>query len=507
VSSGAVKSGLRTQDRLWAVGLFLNFTFLYLLTMGAGPRTVDEWNVYWVAESLARRGAVDIPQALAANMPYGRPGRDGRFYSPTELLPSVAAVPWVWVGQRLSRDEPSPILSIFTTGTLACASTAPVSAATVAVCLLLLIALGYPRGIAVWSAVVLGAATIVWPYAGFLYREPYLALALTGTFLLLLQGVQRDEPERILLAGLIVGLGFWCKREILFALPGFLLLAGFQGASKNQRWSLRAGIRLLLLPTLLVGAHLWFNLWRFGDPFQWGYPTIDETGKRLVAFTTPFWQGAWGLLLSPGKSLFLFSPPLLAAVVGLWWAWRRDRRVVGAMLLSIGVSFVLICHWNHWEGGWCWGPRHAVPWTPLLIVGFAALASRVGECSRGRTPARIALAGLVVLGVGVQCLGVFVNYFAYAADSGRYMLNLDQYQMSFSPWRGHLDKLGGAAWEALHGGRPDLDTWWCFFLSEGVTTGKVLVPVAILLVGLVGSVAWTGRLLWATTPPSRSSRS
>jgi len=38
--------------------------------------------------------------------------------------------------------------------------------------------------------------------------------------------------------------------------------------------------------------------------------------KRLNTFDTPLWKGLYGFLLSPGKSVFIFAPPLLLALAG-----------------------------------------------------------------------------------------------------------------------------------------------------------------------------------------------
>ena len=69
----------------------------------------------------------------------------------------------------------------------------------------------------------------------------------------------------------------------------------------------------ILVAILLVGA---YNAVRFGSPAETGY------GETAQAFTTPLYIGLYGLLLSPGKSVFLYAPILLAAIFG-WFPLRR----------------------------------------------------------------------------------------------------------------------------------------------------------------------------------------
>lgn len=156
------------------------------------------------------------------------------------------------------------------------------------------------------------------------------------------------------------------------------------------------------LPIGLCGVLLlWHNLVRFGSLLESGYS--DE------GFTTPLYVGLYGMLFSSGKSVFLFSPPVLLGVAGIFWLWRRHR---ADTLLIAGLVLATLLYysaWWAWYGGWSWGPRFLVPVLPFLILPIGALLSE-------RVWARWALVPLVVAGIGVQLLGALVDFNPYIVE-------------------------------------------------------------------------------------------
>ena len=76
-------------------------------------------------------------------------------------------------------------------------------------------------------------------------------------------------------------------------------------------------------------------------------------------------SGLGGLLFSPTRGLFVFSPFLLFLVL----AWRHLPRERGLTLaLSLGVILqILLYAKTDWRGGASWGPRYMTDLLPLLM--------------------------------------------------------------------------------------------------------------------------------------------
>ena len=133
---------------------------------------------------------------------------------------------------------------------------------------------------------------------------------------------------------------------------------------------------------------------RYGSPLADGY-TSGETLNGC------FWDGFRGLILSPGKSVFFDSPPLLLALVGLPAAARRWPRLTAFSVGTALAHIALYSVWYGWDGGWCWGPRFLVPIVPLLMP----LALPVIDRARRRLGGRMALGLVAVVSLAVQLSG------------------------------------------------------------------------------------------------------
>jgi hypothetical protein len=147
---------------------------------------------------------------------------------------------------------------------------------------------------------------------------------------------------------------------------------------------------------------VWHNLVRFGSLFDEGYTTTEE------GFTTPLWTGLAGLLLSPGKSLFLYVPLAALALVGWRHFWREQRAVAAFWSGLIAITLLQTALWWAWWGGWSWGPRLLVPLLPFIVLSL-------GPLLRASRAARLAFVPLALAGMGVALLGVLVDFNPYLA--------------------------------------------------------------------------------------------
>jgi len=141
-----------------------------------------------------------------------------------------------------------------------------------------------------------------------------------------------------------------------------------------------------------------------------------------LLFRNPL-SGFLTLLISPGKSIFLYSPPIVLAVLGIGQLWRR-RPELATLIGSSSLVLVFFLSWIAFVGGdWCWGPRYLAVLLPLWAL---ALPFTVGH-GVGK---KLALA---IIGVGflVQALALSVenqrffferglNDFFWAEDSWFY---------------------------------------------------------------------------------------
>jgi len=267
--------------------------------------------------------------------------------------------------------------------------------------------LGWSPPFAVLLSMLFAVLTMALQSSTELFSEPGVALA-TGLVILGFL-LWRERPT---LGALTVGVGvgiaiLFRSDSALLVAPAVVLLPLVVPLPQLRR---SRALLCLALPVLVaVGWTSYYSLLRSGTLVPQRY------GGR---FTTPLLEGLRGLLLSHGKSFFVFNPFLLLAVPGALLLWRRQRGVTVLLLLLASVRALFYARWNFWTGDVCWGPRFLMPCTvPLVVLAGEALRG----VSRLRPPLRVAgMAAVLALGaaaVVVNLASVWVPYEAAFNDT------------------------------------------------------------------------------------------
>ncbi len=158
--------------------------------------------------------------------------------------------------------------------------------------------------------------------------------------------------------------------------------------------------RAALIPFVLaalppLGLALIYNAAVNGGPLIFGY----QDGA-VGYFGIPQWEAFQGLLFSSGRGLFVFSPFLLLAPVGLWFGWRQGKPIYAYLALSFCAYLTLMAAWGS-LGGWAYGSRmltDTLPYMCLLIIPAVDKIRGVG---------RVALWAVVLAAVFVQSFGIY----------------------------------------------------------------------------------------------------
>lgn len=180
----------------------------------------------------------------------------------------------------------------------------------------------------------------------------------------------------------------------------------------------------LLLPGLAMYGWLTVNAgknknhwlkWLFlGGVFVAGiyyFPTLISLSKRFRP--TVFIDGAWGLLFSPGKSIFLYNPLLLLPLL-FYRRLKKSPELLVLILTTVLYVFfyaqayitsaegIIIPIWN---GGLNWGVRYLAP---IVLLGMLVTMRLVIEHKLWRK--RIIFLPLLIGSIYVQTLGTILPY-------------------------------------------------------------------------------------------------
>lgn len=377
-----------------SVWLLLFGTFLAFYFASAGGRLYinDSYVKLGTARSFVDHGRLDIPgqSALTARSP-----KDGLEYSKFGVLHSILFLPATTAGKALTETGIVPMEMRGPVDTALASAGGPIfTALTVLLFFLWAREVGGDEKRALAAAILLGTATMIWPYSKRGWSEiPQMAL-LTGAAFALALARSRGGYRKIFLAGLLLGASVSLRITGALLLPIFAipLLPPFRrggGAAVRSVAILAAGALLWIIP--FVFGYNWI---RFGDPvslYRW----------RAGGFTTPFLTGLYGLVASPGESLFLYSPILAAGAV-LLFRLRKSRGDLFVIALLVPAAFIILyAPW--WFHAYTWGPRFLLPAIPFLALPLLFFRIRGGRLRR------TLLVLLVIFSVAMQFLGTAVH--------------------------------------------------------------------------------------------------
>ena len=467
LDSGMEASAQRssTERVFWLLFLFLNS--FYLLTSSGRVRTIDEVTADYQAESLVRRGDLSVPQAVAAGNYYGKLDRWGRPQAPYGAAQAGLLVPWYLAGLGVSTWAPGvpPQARDLVLDAVLTASSATFAAMAGALVFLILVRRGLRHGPGLATAGVVAFSTPLLAYSSWLFSEPLAAVLLLGAAAILFIDDGDASVPRAAAAGVVLGAALWVRPAHALAVPVFVLALVVRG---RRRAILPAAV-LAVVAAAFGAAFLVRNQMLFGSFLDFGYPAAAEGGRRLNTFETPVLTGLFGFLFSPGKSVFLFAPPVIVAMAGLRRLARLDR---GLAVIAAGVPLVYLlfyARYTQWEGGYCLGPRYLVPAIPLLCLACGPVMQ-----SGGRSMVRLAVL-LAVAGFLVQTVGMSTSFLEDQAGGAYYDLHWN-YRMSYSPLVSQTERLV----EDLLSSQPapigrGFDRWFVFLFKGGVALASIAV--------------------------------
>ena len=119
---------------------------------------------------------------------------------------------------------------------------------------------------------------------------------------------------------------------------------------------------------MLLGITNW---WRFGSPWTSGYQqfAVERTLFRLAP------EGFIGYMVDAQKSIFLYFPTLLLALLGITRMPRDKRLLYASACAGFLLMYVVNSCFVNWRGDWCYGPRYLLFALPVLSLPAAALLS------------------------------------------------------------------------------------------------------------------------------------
>jgi hypothetical protein len=417
------------------LGLYLLFCSIYLMSGSGHFWSTDHVAVYLTTQSLVENHNLAIKPINNTVI-----GPDGRAYAVFGLGQSILSIPFYLLGTFVDDLSP-PALKTYWGGVNLgdWGGTVPIffvslfnQFVTPLICLLVFLfcrQIGFSARRSFAITLLFGLSTAAWVSAHDYFQHALESLCLLFSIYILFAHRDHLQPRHALLSGLSLALGLLTRVNLLFIIPamaiyllylvlqnkwadpvpqqmpagvqaGQIPLPGSSGLQKLWCWSRAAGLFQYLLafslPIILAFTLiLYLNQVRFGHYLVFN-PVVVKHG-----LSSPIWLGFYGNLLSPGRSIFLYSPPIILALFTCQRFYRRHRAEALLFLAIFMIYLVSYSLWSDWHGYWAWGPRYLWATIPLFMIP----AGYFLDSQRNAVIAAL----LACLGMGVQILGVAIN--------------------------------------------------------------------------------------------------
>lgn len=256
--------------------------------------------------------------------------------------------------------------------------------------------------VAIFGSLVYAFATNTWTISSqALWQQGMVELLLSIMIFLVIINEKRDDCKNIIYLGILSGLFVFNRpSDSLLLLP----IAFYVLAYKTKK------IHYYVLPMAVTGLpFLVYNLCYFGSVFG-GYNSLlswfSVGHETLVKFS--------GMLISPGRGLFIFTPIILTGIIGLFRVDKiknpRIQNFLYVSLVSIFLLTLMYSTFDCWWAGWSYGPRFLTGALPVLII-FIGLSIPISIGSGNPTKKELGyytvFAVLLILSVFVQITGSF----------------------------------------------------------------------------------------------------
>jgi len=211
-------------------------------------------------------------------------------------------------------------------------------------------------------ALIFGITSYLWPYTTTMFARPLAILFLMTFIYLIIYQRKNKNPVIPIFAGLSLGLSFVAHYHFLFVLP-IVIIFGIYELRKNLK-----SVILFIIPIFLLIAAIGFSNYTIRGDFD-NFGSLDITGN--ISYTM---DGIYGLLFSPGRSIFLYFPIALLYPFGLYYLYQKDKSLTLFLLVLSIAFFLFVGTGESWYINPYWGPdRYLTPLIPLISIAIGSL--------------------------------------------------------------------------------------------------------------------------------------
>jgi hypothetical protein len=332
------------------------------------------------------------PQVFPNEYPeFGLPGRHGQIYSWYGIGQSLLMLPADLVATGVARlpifagyeDDPavrSIVVSYLTSILL--------NVLTALIAFRFLRQLRFSEKEATWGVLALMFCTTHLHYTQNMQENNYIMVLTLVGFSFQYEWLRTGSAQALFIGSAALGLNLLTRLTTgldMIAAGIFLaLVLWLEHAGARMLWR-----RFIDYSKIPVPVYLFFllidrayNFYRFGSVtttyvanFAREYRQRDPSLPANFPWSTPFHKGVIGALFTPEKSIFLYDPLIIAAIILFAILWKRLsselRAYAIAALLLLAAYICFYARYAFWSGDFAWGDRYVS--TTVELVALMAM--------------------------------------------------------------------------------------------------------------------------------------
>src|SRR5579863_2104388 len=475
------------------------------------------------------------PQVFPNEYPeFGLHGRGGQIFSwygigqSLLMLPSDVVATWIASWHIFDRYQDDPavrsIVVSFSTSIL-------LNVLTALIAFRFLRQLRFQIADSVWGVLALLFCTTHLHYTQNMQENNYIMVLTLAGFSYQYEWLRNGSKRALLIGSSALGLNLLTRVTTgldLIAAGVFLLsilwMEKMSGRGIGQRFLGYAKIAFPVYAVFAV-AERWYSFYRFGSWTQTYIPIFaresrlqDPTLPDNFPWSTPLHEGVLGALFKPEKSIFLFDPLLVLALVLMIVLWKRLSAEGNAEVRAYAVTSLLLlagylsfyARYTYWAGDFSWGDRYVSTAVEMLALLAAPLLLRY----RGNVSAWVWRCGIALIAVSlliqIASLAFWLPLEIYQMETLGHptfvialrFKNIAAFALGkMDAWGLNTEAMNQDPWDHVH-----LTTWnFLPFLLHRVGAAPAWVvetAFAVWLAALAGLSGVLGRLRKALKSPS-----
>ena len=319
------------------------------------------------------------PQVFPSEYPeFGLHGRNGQIYSwygigqSLLMLPADVIATWIAHWRIFSgyQDDPAlrSILVSYSTNIL-------LNVVTALIAFRLLRQLRFEVRESVWGVLALLFCTTHLHYTQNMQENNYIMLLTLVGLSFQYEWLRTGSRRALWIGSGALGLNLLTRvttaLDIMAAGIFLLMMVWFEGGRRRELWSRAIAYSKVAVPVYICFGLIerFYSWYRFGSWTQTYIPIFaresrmqDPSLPANFPWSTPFHEGVLGALFKPEKSIFLFDPLLLLALLLFVLLWKRmapeSRAYAIASLLLLVGYICFYARYTYWAGDFAWGDRY-----------------------------------------------------------------------------------------------------------------------------------------------------